>query len=428
MKNKIIRNASWIIVCRIAQSILTLLIGMLTAQYLGPSNYGLINYASSIVTFFIPIMTLGLNSILVQEIIQNPNQEGEILGTSIVMSLGSAVLCIIGVASFELVANAGETDTLIVCALYSLILIFQAVDLIQYWFQAKLMSKYTSITMLCAYLAVSIYKIFLLATEKSIYWFALSNAIYYAIVAISLLIIYIRCGGRKIFFSVQTGKRLISRSKYFIVSSVMTVVFTHTDIVMLKIMLDDAATGYYSAAVTCACVSSFVFGAIIDSARPTIIQSAKLCREQFEHNMIRLYSVVIYLSLAQSILMTIFARPIIRMLYGNQYDMAANVLRFVVWYTTFSYIGVARGIWMLVEEKQKYLLTANVFGALANVILNAILIPRYGILGAAFASMVTQFFANIGIGYMIKPIQRNNILVVRALNPVVLKDIILRIK
>ena len=83
---------------------------------------------------------------------------------------------------------------------------------------------------------------------------------------------------------------------------------------------------------------------------------------------------------------------------------------------------------MLAEEKQKYLLVANVFGALANVIVNAILIPRYGMFGAAFASIVTQFFANIGIGYIIRPIQRNNILVVRALNPVILKDIILRIK
>ena len=226
MKNKIIRNASWIIICRIAQSVLTLVIGMLTARYLGPSNYGLINYASSIVSFVTPIMYLGLNSILVQEIIQNPNQEGEILGTSIVMSLGSAVLCIIGVVSFALVANAGETETLIVCALYSILLIFQAVDLVQYWFQAKLMSKYTSITMLCAYLVVSIYKIFLLATGKNIYWFALSNVIDYAIIAISLLIIYKKYGGSKFFFSLQTGKRLISRSKYYIISSIMKVVFT----------------------------------------------------------------------------------------------------------------------------------------------------------------------------------------------------------
>ena len=208
----------------------------------------------------------------------------------------------------------------------------------------------------------------------------------------------------------------------------MTVVFTQTDKVMLKIMLDDAATGYYSAAVTCAGVSSFVFSAIIDSARPTIFQSAKLCKEQFELNMTRLYSVVIYLSLAQSLFMTILARPIINLLYGNQYTATANVLRLVVWYTTFSYIGAVRGIWMLAEEKQKYLLVANVFGALANVIVNAILIPRYGMFGAAFASIATQFFANIGIGYIIRPIQRNNILVVRALNPVILKEIILRIK
>ena len=271
--------------------------------------------------------------------------------------------------------------------------------------------------MLFAYFLVSIYKIILLIMKKNIYWFAISNVIDYIIIAVLLLTIYLKLGGQKFSISLKKGRYLINRSKYYIISGLMIVIFTQTDKVMLKIMLNDSAIGYYSAAVTCAGLSSFVFSAIIDSARPSIFEGAKISVEKFRINMIRLYSIVIYMSLAQSVIMTFFASPIVEILYGQQYVATAGVLKLVVWYTTFSYLGYVRGIWMLVEEKQKYLLIINVSGAIANVILNFSLIPYLGMNGAAISSIITQFFSNVVIGFLIKDIRPNNKLMVKALSP-----------
>lgn len=129
--NRVAKNAVWIIGIKIVQSILAVLINMLTARYLGPFGFGLITYASSLVAFVSPIMQLGLNNVLVQEMVNDPESEGEILGTSIVLSLISSICCIAGVTSFAFVANPGEPETVIVCFLYSLILIFQACDYVQ---------------------------------------------------------------------------------------------------------------------------------------------------------------------------------------------------------------------------------------------------------------------------------------------------------
>ena len=428
MKNKVVKNASWIIVCRIAQSALTLLVGMLTARYLGPSNYGLINYATSLVAFFVPVMYLGLNSILTQEFVTHKERTGVVLGTSITMSLISAVLCMIGSVSFVMIANRNETDTIIVCLLYSTILIFQAVDLIQYWFQSKLMSKYTSIVMLIAYALVSVYKIWLLITQKSIYWFAVSNALDYLIIAAALLVIYKRLKGPKMSVSFSEGKRLLSRSKFYIITNLMVVVFSQTDRLMLKLMLSDEATGYYSAAVTSAAITSFIYSAIVDSARPSIYANAESNYEEFEKGMTRLYSVVIYMSLIQSLIMTIASDLIIQILYGSEYMPASAVLRLVVWYTTFSYTGLVRGVWLLAEEKQKYLVVINLLGALANVALNFMLIPYIGTMGAALASLITQIFSNFILGFIIKPIRRSNTLMIRALNPMVIIDTVKSLK
>lgn len=417
IKNKIFRNASWIIACRIAQSVFTLVITMLTARYLGPSNYGLISYAASVVAFVVPVMQLGLNNIMVQQTVDFPNEEGKIFGTSTVMSLCSSFACILGIISFAAIANKGERDTIIVCGLYSILLIFQAIELIQYWFQAKYLSKYMALISLGAYIVVSGYKIFLLVTGKSIYWFALSNAIDYLLIAVALHITYKKLGGARLEFSWEVAKRMFSSSRHYIVSDLMVTIFAQTDKIMLKLMINEAATGYYTAAISCAGITSFVFAAIIDSARPAIFKSRKGDVGSFEKSMIRLYCVIIYLSLAQSLGMTLLAKPIIHILYGADYYPAVPALRIVVWYTTFAYLGSVRNIWILAEQKQKYLWVINLSGALMNVVLNAFLIPPFGIIGAAAASLITQIFTNIIVGIIIKPIRRNNRLMLLGLNP-----------
>lgn len=424
LKNKVFKNASWIIASRIVQALLGLVISMLTARYLGPSNYGVINYAASIVAFVLPLMHLGINSVLVQELVRNPDEEGRIIGTATVMTFLSSLLCIGGTVAFAAIANPGETETIVVCALYSILLIFQSLDMVRYWFQSKYLSKYTSIVSLIAYTVVSAYKIYLLATGKSIYWFALSNAIDYAIISFCSIYLYTKKGTQKLGFSKDIGKRLLSTGKYYIISDLMVTVFAQTDKIMLKGMLNSEATGFYSAAVTCAAITQFVFAAILDSSRPAILESKKKSEEAFERNMKRLYSIVIYASLAQSIVMSLFAPLIIHILYGSSYSPASVALRIVVWYTTFSYLGAARNIWILAEGHQKHLLSVNMLGALANVIMNYMLIPFLGISGAALASLITQFFTNFVTGYIIKPLRPNNKLMVEALNPRYLLELI----
>ena len=423
LKNRAVNNASWIIFCKILQSILSLVIGSITARYLGPSNYGIINYAASLVAFVTPIMYLGLNGILVHEIIKAPNDEGKILGTSLIMSFISAFFCIIGVFSFAFIANKGEKATVIVCLLYSLLLFAQSIDLIQYWFQAKLKSKYTSVAMLISYVLVSVYKIFLLMNSKSVYWFALSNTFDYLLIAVMLLIIYKHLGGQKLSFSWSVGKSLLSSGKHYIVSNMMITVFAQTDKIMINLMIDSKATGIYSAAVVCAGITSFIFSAIIDSFRPIIFEYKNKNKENYIKSFKFLYCIVFYLSLAQCIVMTFLSTLIIDILYGKNYAESASVLKVIVWYITFSYIGSIRNVWILAENKQRYLWIINASGAFLNVALNLILIPVLGCIGAAIASCATQFFTNFILGYIIKPLYENNKLFIESLNPKILLNL-----
>ena len=419
-RNSTTKNAVWIISCKLVQSLLGVFVSMLSARYLGPSNYGLINYAASVVAFVLPIVQLGFRSTLVREIVDNSDREGEIVGTSLFFNFLSAIACIVGVCAFVYVANPNEPVTLIVCALYSLSLLTQALEMIQYWFQAKLLSQYTSLTGLVAYTIVTAYKIYLLATQKSIYWFAVTNALDYFIIAVVLIVFYHKLCDQKLRVSFRLFREMFAKSKYFIVSSMMVTIFAQIDKIMLKAMMSEEAVGIYSAAVACASLTSFVFAAIIDSFRPTAFEHKKISQEAYEKDLILCYSVVIYLSLLQSLVCTVLAKPIIMILYGADYAASAPVLSLVVWYTTFSYLGPIRNIWMLAEDKQKYLWIINLSGAVTNVLLNAVLIPFMGEMGAALASLITQMFTNVIIGFILKPIRCNNRLMLKGCNPKVL--------
>ncbi len=417
MKNKVVKNASWIIGGKVVQSLLGLIVSTITTRYLGPSNYGLINYAASIVAFVVPIMQLGLSNILVHEYITHPEEEGEITGTSIILSLCSSIACIFGVIGFVYFANAGDLLTIVVCALYSVILVFQAFEVIQYWLQSKYLSKYSSIASMIAYISMSIYKIILLVSGKDVKWFAISNAFDAFIIAIALLIIYKKLKGPRLRFSFIVAKRMFSFSKHYIVANLMVTLFSQTDKIMLSLMIDNEATGFYSAAVTCANLSAFVFGAIIDSANPAILGHKEAGNEvAFKQNMSMLYCIVMYLAFLQSLFMTLLAKPIIYILYGSAYEPSIIILQIIVWYCTFSYFGAVRNVWILAEAKQQYLWIINMSGAALNIVLNAVLIPIWGAVGAAIASLATQFFTNFVLGFIMKPIRENNALLLKGLD------------
>ena len=428
MKNKIVTNAAWIIVCRVFQAILNLVISMMTARYFGPSNYGLINYAVSVVAFFVPIMQLGLRNTLVQEYIQNKDREGTVLGTSTVMTLLSAVLCMVGVASFAMIANGNEKETITVCVLYSTVLIFQASEMIQYWFQAQLLSKYTSVVSLCAYVLISLYKIYLLISKKGIYWFAVSNALDGLLITVGLFLIYKKIGSSKISVCWNLAKKMFAKSKYYIISSMMVTVFGHIGSVALEFISNKEAVGFYTAAITCAGMTGFVFNALIDSARPVILSYKQSNHEKFQKSVEILYTIIFYTSLLQSILICIFSPIIIRFLYGSAYNGAIQPLRIITWYTIFSYFGPVRNIWILVEGKQNYLWIINLCGAILSITLNFALIPVFDVSGAAVAALLTQIFTNVVMGAFIKPLRENNKLMFKGLNPCNIFEIVKLLK
>lgn len=405
--NKVSKNIAWILACRIAQSFFALLINSLTARYFGPTNYGVISYAASLVAFVTPLMRLGTSDIIVNELIRQPDREGEVLGTSIVMTMTSSFLCIMGLLSFVSVANFGDRTTILTVLLYSLLLLAQSMEQIQYWFQAKYLSKTVSLATLAVYFLISIYKIILLVAGKDVYWFAASNALDHFLIAVILLFCYKCRKGQPLCFSVSALRRLWRNGRLYVLPEMMGLVLQQSDRIMLEFACGHEEVGLYSSALSVATMSGFVFTAIFSSFRPLILESKLSSADQYERNMMKLHGIIVYLAIAQCVFVLLLAKPLIWVLYGADYFDSISMLRLVISYTVFSYIGSLRAIWILAEGKQRYLWIISLSGMLLNVLLNMILIHFYQGEGAALATLLTQIFTNIIVVAIIKPLREH---------------------
>ena len=420
-QNKTLQNAGWLIGGRITTKLLSFLVGILTARYLGPANQGLIEYVAAYITFFASFCNLGINSVIIKVFSDHPEEEGKVIGTTIGMRAISSFLSSLMIIGLVMVVDQNEPTTVLVAILSSFGLLFQIFDTFKQWFQSKLQSKYAALATVVSYIAVSCYKIFLLATGKSVAWFALATSVEYAVVALLLFLTYKKNKGPKLSFSLEMGKELLRAGSSFIIAGLMVSIYASTDKLMLKQLLDETAVGHYGLAVTLSTTWGFVLQAVIDSLFPSVIAAHKISPKEFAKKNRQMYAVVLYFSGIVSLLISIFAVPIVSILYGEAYLPAADPLRIVVFYTAFSYLGVARNAWMVCENVQKYLKYLYMASAGINVLLNFLLIPVFGTTGAAAASLITQVVTTILLPACIKPLRPNVKLMLEA---VLLKDLL----
>ena len=413
--SKEFKNAGWLIGGRIAQMAISFFVGVLTARYLGPSNFGAISYAQAYIAFFTAFCNLGINAVIIKDFVDNPDDEGKAIGTTILLRAFSSFLSAIMIISIVSVLDYGENETIIITALCCISLLFQIFDTFNYWFQSRYLSKVTAIATFLAYLIMSAYKICLLIMEKSVRWFAFSTSLDYIIIAIFLIVAYKKYKGPKLEFSISKGKHLLSKSYHYILSSMMVAIYGQTDKLMLKQMLNSSEVGYYSIAIGLCTVWVFILQAVIDSMFPTILNLYERDKDEFIKKNKQLYAIIFYMSIAVSVVFTVLGGFIIRMLYGDLYAQAATPLRIATWYVAFSYLGVARNAWIVCKDRQKYLKYLYLCAAALNVFLNWMLIPVLGASGAALASLATQIATSILLPYAFNGMRENAKMMIEAI-------------
>lgn len=393
MKNKgkqLSANASWMIFQQIYYMVLSLVVGALSARYLGPSNYGVLNYSSSILSFFTIISKLGLDAIVISEMIKNPEKQGSYLGSALIARL---LVSILSVGLVTVIVRILEPDNELlhlVTFLQSISIVMQSYEVFTYWFQMKLQMKYVSIATMVAQTIVAIWRTGLLIAKAPVSLFALSTSIQFLICYIVVIFYFFREKNIKLQFSKADAQYLISRSYHFIISGVAIVFYMQIDKIMIGKFLNEELVGIYSAATVIAAMWEFVPNAIINSARPLIMEQKNINEKTYMCQFKVLLLGVSILGIVAGVGITLLGKLAITILYGEQYLGAVAPLNILIWSTSVAMIGNARGIWIVSEglnSQNKYCI---LIGAVVNFALNIFFIQKWGIFGAAISTLISQ--------------------------------------
>lgn len=417
-----IHNFNWLFLDKIIRIFGGLFIGIWVARYLGPNDFGIYSFAMAFVAFFSFFSTLGLNSIIVREITKNESHSSQIIGTAFYLKiLGGFVAFIVGcIAIFIYKPSDILSQTLI--ALLLLGYIFQAVDVIDYFFQAKVLSKYVVFAKSIAFVTASILKIYFIIFQYSLVYFAIASLVEIILGAVFMYLVYkqLELGLSDWEMNKSVAKKLLRDSWPLMLSAFFITIYMKIDQLMIERFLDMKSVGLYSVAVRLAEAWYFVPTIIISTVMPYFINLKETNTDMYNYRLRQINTLMVWISIMVGIIFTFFGEYIIILMFGESYKDAYIALSLNIWAGIFVSVGLSSSLWVISENLQIYRLIGTMISVGLNVLGNYILIPIYGISGAAIATLLTQGIGLWGIPLFFKPMRQFTIMSITSILPIYL--------
>jgi len=399
--NKYLKNTGWLMLARVGSLVIKILVGFAITNYLGKELNGILNYPTAFTTFFIAAAALGLDGFTTRELLRTPENRDRLLGTSFCLKLigGIAIIPLIYFA-FELWSAQKPIETpLSFILIVGLTGITQAFYITDSYFQSKVQAKYVMRVQVFGNIFSALIKLVFIFFKLSIEWFVLGLLLDTIILAFGYIYFYqIKVGSIfKWVFDSSLAKYLLKHSWPLALSAVLVSIYMKIDQLMVENYLGTGSLGIYSTVVQLSESWYFIPVAIVTSVFPAIMNAKRDDPQRYQRRLQNMYDIMVWLSLSVAIFMT-FASPIIyHLVYKPEFWDGAHVLTVHVWAGVFVFLGSASGQYLIAEGYTKLSMIRTGMGALINIVLNMIWIPKYGIMGAALATLVAYFTATFFI-------------------------------
>lgn len=386
-------NTLWALFSRVTSIIVAFFVTIYLVRYLGPENYGQLSYAISFVGLFSIIASLGIDNILYRDLIKYPEKRNAYLGSAFIIKLLSGFLAAALTIVLAFLLSEDDVSRTIILML-SATFIFNAFNVISYEFQADVAQKYMTIITLIVILTLNILKLIVIFIGEGILYIGiilLFEAVLYA-----ALLIYIRLQhyGSMLawYFDKNIAIGLLKDSWPFIFIAAFTTIYVRIDQVMLKPLVDSTAVGLYDAAVRIAEVWLFVPAIIVSSLFPAIVNARSVGLSEYKKRLIVLSAFIIFLGILIALPLSLLAEPLMVLLYGPAFAASATVFVIYVWAGVWASLDIVARYFLIAENRRILIFVTSFATAVLNILLNLYLIPKYGIVGAAWSTFISYTF------------------------------------
>ena len=405
---KIISNIGWLFADRVLRMGVGLIVTAWVARYLGPQQFGLFNYAGAFVSLFGVLATLGLDQIVVRDMVREPSCKDETLGTAFVLKLSGGILTILVTTGTIFLLRPDDQLTHWLVGITAAGTIFDAFNTIDFWFQLQVKSKYTVIAKNTAFILVTLIRITLLQMQAPLIAFAWALLAENALGAVGLEIAY-KVKGQSLLAwraSLLRAKTLLKESWPLLLSGLAIMVYLRIDQIMLGQLADDKAVGIYSAATRISELWYYIPIAIVTSVTPSIVEAKKVSETLYYNKLQKLFNIMAVLAYMIALPMTFLSKYIVVIIFGQNYVASGGVLSIHIWAALFVFFGWSKGIWIVAEGLTMFSLLATTSGAVINILLNFWLLPIYRETGAAIATVISYALVDYFICMIYPPTQK----------------------
>jgi polysaccharide transporter, PST family len=392
-------NIAWLFADKMLRMGLGVGVTLAIARFLGPGQYGILNYFSALVGLFGAVAGLGLDQIVVRDLVHFPAEEPEFTGTALGLRLCSSVLCsTICVALLNWMGPLEHGNY--IGLFFALTLPFDSSAVLEFLFQAKVLSKYTVVARNSAFALVALVRLSFLYYHFPLVFFAAAYLMESSLGALLMLVSYARHSGHGLHlrFRAKRAGKMLEESWPVILSASAIMIYMKIDVIMLESLSGSAAVGIYAAATRVSEVWYFVPMGIMTTLSP-LITSYRVNEQLYYARLQQLFSGMAGFSVGVSIMVTLAYPFIIGRLFGPRFAASGPILAVHVWSSIFVFLGVAQLPWMVTEKKLKISMFQTILGAITNVLINLILIPKLQGMGAAIATVISYsisaMFANL---------------------------------
>ncbi|WP_319422267.1 flippase [Pleurocapsa sp. FMAR1] len=413
---KIISSIGWLTAERVFMMGISFFVGINVIRYLGPGNYGKLSYSISFAGLIGVIAKLGLDQIVVRNLVKDEESTQEILGTAFLLKLIGSLftVALIGIGIW-IFSNDSQIRWMTV--IVGIGLVFTAFEIIDFWFQSKVLSKPMAVVRSGQLILTSAAKLVLIFGKFPLMAFAWVFLAEFVLKAIGMIWIYNQSRQSILRWQISWSKatELMKDSWPLILSGVMILIYMKIDQVMLGNMAGNKAVGNYAAAVKLSEPCYFVPGAICSSIFPALIQAKLRNQQEYQNKIQQLYDLMAWLALAIAIPITFVSDILATTLLGQEYAEVGTILRLHIWASPFVFLGVAQSKWLMAENFTRFSMMATSLGALSNIILNFLLIPQYEGVGAAIATVTSYAIATYLSCIFYPPVYKNAWMLTKAL-------------
>ncbi|UFS71040.1 flippase [Geomonas sp. RF6] len=414
---KAISSTGWHISDSVLRMGVGLLVNIWVTRYLGPERFGVLSYATAFVSLVSSIGLLGLDGVAVRNLVRNPAESDTILGSTFLLKAVGALCAFAATVASILVLRPGDPASLALVAIISIGTLFQAFGTVSFHFQAEVRSKYPALARSGAFLAVSAAKVVLILVGAPLVAFAWAASAEIVLGSVALVAAYRCCGGRMTSWraSLPMVRELLHDSWPLLLSDLSMLMYLRMDKLILGELKGNTELGIYSVAALLAEGLYFIPTAVYTSAFPRIVESRAAGEAAFQECLQRFYNLMALLGYGIAIPVTLVAWWLVPLLFGASYQGAALMLVGLAWGGIFINLMMARSQYLTAMNWTRLHFITDFLGAAVNILLNFILIPRYGGMGAVAASGIAYWFVAHGSCFLFPPLRRTGTMMTRSL-------------